>query len=81
VYHHPTWINGGRVARALETIVNPGEFGTFEWEIQRNEPAEPEWFQLLVEYHVWLPDTFFRLPDPVAVSTPRHCRSSEPALI
>jgi radical SAM protein with 4Fe4S-binding SPASM domain len=81
IYHHPSWINGGRVARARETKVDPGEFATFEWQIMRNEPAEPEWFQLLVEYHAWLPDTFFRLPDPLLVSTSGHCRLNQPALI
>jgi hypothetical protein len=63
-YHHPTWINGGRVTRAREAVVNPGECATFEWTLARSEPSPPEWFQLLVENHAWLPDTFFRLPDP-----------------
>jgi radical SAM protein with 4Fe4S-binding SPASM domain len=62
-YSHASWINGGRVARAQEHVVDPGELATFEWAITPNEPAEPEWFQLVVEYHAWLPDTFFRLPD------------------
>src|SRR5687767_12509462 len=61
-YHHPTWINGGRVTRAREAVVQPGDYATFEWHIQPNEAKSPEWFQLLVEYHVWLPDTFFQLP-------------------
>jgi radical SAM protein with 4Fe4S-binding SPASM domain len=68
VYYHPTWINGGRVTRAREPVVSPGEFATFEWQITRNEPAKPEWFQLLVEYHVWLPNTFFGMPDPVQIA-------------
>jgi radical SAM protein with 4Fe4S-binding SPASM domain len=73
VYSHPSWINGGRVAKAREMVVKPGDFASFEWQITPKQAAEPEWFQLLVEYHAWLPDTFFRLPD--------HCRSTEPALI
>ena len=57
--HHPSWINGGRVARANEPIILPGETATFDFTI--NPTGKPEWFQLLVEYHVWLPDTFFQL--------------------
>jgi radical SAM protein with 4Fe4S-binding SPASM domain len=81
IYHHPTWINGGRVTRAREAVVQPGEYATFEWQITPNEANSPEWFQLLVEYHVWLPDTFFRLPDPAPVIHSKHCRSVAPALI
>jgi radical SAM protein with 4Fe4S-binding SPASM domain len=80
VYYHPTWINGGRVARARETVVKPGELATFEWQIMRNEPSQPEWFQLLVEFHAWLPDTFFRLPDPSPVLPSVDCRIAETAL-
>jgi hypothetical protein len=61
-FYHPTWINGGRVTRANEAVVKPGEYATFEWQVTANEAKSPEWFQLLVEHHVWLPDTFFQLP-------------------
>jgi radical SAM protein with 4Fe4S-binding SPASM domain len=61
-YHHQTWINGGRIARARERVVKPGEFATFDFTITPTGDGDAEWFQLLVEYHTWLPDTFFRLP-------------------
>jgi radical SAM protein with 4Fe4S-binding SPASM domain len=81
VYYHPTWINGGRVTRAREAVVNPGEFATFEWQIVRNEANLPELFQLLVEYHAWLPDTFFHLPEPARLRLSDDCRTVEPALL
>ena len=59
--HHPSWINGGRVARANEAVVAPGETATFDFTINPNAEVRQEWFQLLVEYHAWLPDTFFQL--------------------
>jgi radical SAM protein with 4Fe4S-binding SPASM domain len=80
-YYHPTWINGGRVARAQQARVNPGELATFEWTITPAAAGSPEWFQLLVEYHAWLPDTFFRLPEPTPVLRSDHCRIAEPALL
>ncbi|HEV8132383.1 MAG TPA: radical SAM protein [Acidobacteriota bacterium] len=60
-FYHPTWINLKRVAALSETLVEPGQVGTFQFELSSVEEPLTEVFQLVVAELVWLPDTSFAL--------------------
>lgn len=63
-FTHSTWLSPTRVAHFQESLVNPGERATFEFELSKHFQTEQENFELVYEGKLWMPKTQFQVKVP-----------------
>jgi radical SAM protein with 4Fe4S-binding SPASM domain len=75
IYADPSWIAPNRVAGHAESVVLPGEIGTFPFQVARpGQSPGQEYFQLVAENQCWLPGTEIRISghDPIRVESVKN---------